>query len=290
MIRQKSKGALHYIGGESRKERRSSASHCMRKRFGIPSLTWSNPLNPIYAENGNRKKHSPSASVQCANWVLALLETRLRKFVPLHNLEMPFNEGRPGKGWLVGFIGRNRLSLKKANMISAERKSVTSNPFVIYDFYNTMEKLIQEKSLGLSQIWNFDDSGFPTDPQRCKVVGVKGKEAYKVTAGAGRENITTLAVVTAASWKGIGPVNHFFWYKFTIDLERGKALPGTFYTVLLLDGHLTHTSIPVLQKCLDDDITIVKLPLHTTDKHQPLYVCCLLSPPPPPSKESGNES
>ena len=54
MIHQKSKESLHSIGWESRKEPRSSASHCMRKMLGIPGVTWSNPLNPIYAKNGNR--------------------------------------------------------------------------------------------------------------------------------------------------------------------------------------------------------------------------------------------
>ena len=39
MIHQKSKGSLHSIGWESRKEPRSSASHCMRKMLGIPGVT-----------------------------------------------------------------------------------------------------------------------------------------------------------------------------------------------------------------------------------------------------------
>ena len=47
------------------------------------------------------------------------------------------------------------------------------------------------------QIWNCDESGFLTDPQKCKVVSVKGEVAYKVTPGARRENITTLAVCNA---------------------------------------------------------------------------------------------
>ena len=96
-------------------------------------------------------------------------------------------------------MSRNGLSLKKANMISAARKSMIANPFKIYDFYETIEKIIKDKNLQPHQIWNCDESGFPTDPQKCKVVGVKGKQRYKVTCDAGRENITTLAVCSAAS-------------------------------------------------------------------------------------------
>ena len=36
---------------------------------------------------------------------------------------------------------RNRLTLKKAEMISSCRFSNTSNPFIIYDFYGTLEKV-----------------------------------------------------------------------------------------------------------------------------------------------------
>ena len=93
---------------------------------------------------------------------------------------------------------RNNLSMKKANMISITRKSATGNPFVVYDFYEKLEKIIMENNLQPHQIWNCDGSGFPNDPGKCKVVSVKGKTAYKVTCGARRENITTLAVFWAA--------------------------------------------------------------------------------------------
>ena len=38
---------------------------------------------------------------------------------------------RPGKDWLRAFLDRNKLSMKKANMITT--KSATSNPFIKYD-------------------------------------------------------------------------------------------------------------------------------------------------------------
>jgi len=36
---------------------------------------------------------------------------------------------------------RNHLTLKKAEMISTARMSNTSNPFIIFDFYDTLEKV-----------------------------------------------------------------------------------------------------------------------------------------------------
>ena len=36
---------------------------------------------------------------------------------------------------------RNKLTLKKAEMIRSSRIANTSNPFIIYDFYNTLERV-----------------------------------------------------------------------------------------------------------------------------------------------------
>ena len=77
------------------------------------------------------------------------------------------------------------MSLKKANIISSARTSATSNPFIIYDFYDVLERLMREKKFKPKQVWNCDESGFPHDPLKCRVVIIKGKTAYKVTCGAG---------------------------------------------------------------------------------------------------------
>ena len=44
--------------------------------------------------------------------------------------------------------------------------------------------------------------------------------------------------------------------------------------LLLYDGHLTHVSAPVIEKALDEDVTILKFPPHVTDVLQPLDVAC----------------
>ena len=108
-----------------------------------------------------------------------------------------FKDGRPGPDWLKLFMKRNKLSFKKTNMISAARKSATSNPFIIYNFYDQLDEIVTQNNLTPKLIWNCDESEFPTHPQKCKVVLVKGEIAYKVTPGACRENITTLAVCNA---------------------------------------------------------------------------------------------
>lgn len=44
--------------------------------------------------------------------------------------------------WIKSFMKRNGLSHKKAEMISTARKANTSNPFIIFDFYDQLEQVI----------------------------------------------------------------------------------------------------------------------------------------------------
>ena len=115
-------------------------------------------------------------------------------------------------------------------MISSAHKSCTTNPFIINDFYDTLETIIKEYDLQPHQIWNCDESGFPSDPQKCKVVSIKGEAAYKVTCGAGRENTTTLAVCNAAG-HALDPLIIFLGKNLQSTWRGENALPKTFYGI-----------------------------------------------------------
>ena len=39
-------------------------------------------------------------------------------------------------------------------MISTARLSTTDNPFIVYDFYEQLEMIVQQKKLKLAQLWN----------------------------------------------------------------------------------------------------------------------------------------
>ena len=196
---------------------------------------------------------------------------------------------------------RNRLSTKKASIINAARKAATSNPFILYDFYEKLEEVMKAKSFEPSQIWNCNESGFSTDPNRCKVVAPIGKPGVKVTSGCGRENITVLATC-CASGRALDPLIIFQGKIFQNIWKGSKSLPKTNYGVsengwmtteifydwfkefikqvtvrpllLIYDEHLSHVSINVIEKAIEEDITILKFPPHVTDKLQPLDVTC----------------
>ena len=42
---------------------------------------------------------------------------------------------------MKNFLKRNRLTMKKAEMISTAEIANTSNPFIMYNFYGTLERL-----------------------------------------------------------------------------------------------------------------------------------------------------
>ena len=86
--------------------------------------------------------------------------------------------GYPGPDWLKSFMDRNSLSLKEATKLSRAWYNATKNPFIIYDYFDLLEKTIHE--LGLQNraelIWNSDESGLLHEPKKCKIVSVKGHE------------------------------------------------------------------------------------------------------------------
>ena len=56
------------------------------------------------------------------------------------------------------------------------------------------------------------------------------------------------------------------WFDSLTALVRERPL------LLIFDGHLTHVSIQVIEKAIEEDVTILKLLPHVKDKLQPLDV------------------
>ena len=70
-------------------------------------------------------------------------------YVTANNIHMPFTNNWPGKDWVQNFMRHNKLSTKKANIISSTQKSSTLNPFLIHDFYDGIKEIITTKKTRL---------------------------------------------------------------------------------------------------------------------------------------------
>ena len=65
------------------------------------------------------------------------LKDIVQNYVTTNNINTSFRNNQTGKDWVRNFMRRNKLSTKKANIISSARNSSTSNPFLIHDYRKT---------------------------------------------------------------------------------------------------------------------------------------------------------
>ena len=70
----------------------------------------------------------------------------------------------PEEKWLKNSMERNTLFMRKAEMISGIQKANTWKSFIFFDFYDHLKKIYYEHpDLDESKIFNYDETGFPTD-------------------------------------------------------------------------------------------------------------------------------
>lgn len=223
-------------------------------------------------------------------------------YIVLNKLETRFKNQRPGPDWFLSFRKRNHLSIKLPQSIEHSRCDQT-NPWVIYDFFEKITDLVEK--LGLKgkpgQIFNCDETSFCHDPSKTRVVGAVNQKSQRKTSTSGGENTTTLLCVSAegkmlpllcvfkgksvmegwidnevptqtaiaASERGWMETKLFYnWFKDVFLTNIGAERP----VLLLYDGHSTHISTNLIQLAQQNEVTIVKLPPHTTHVLQPLDV------------------
>jgi hypothetical protein len=226
----------------------------------------------------------------------------------LFNYEItnPFKDSRPGPDWLRSFTKRHRFSLKKGATMQFARFNTTRNPFIIYDFYDTLhEEMTTLNIMNKPEcIFNLDETSFPLDPgSDYKTYGTVGEPTIRVVAGGGRENVTVMATINAAGQSmpplvifkgariphncyadriingtgiGISPngwmtreiFDQWFYQHFLKFIEEKGISP----VLLIVDGHSSHTSIQTLRKATASGVSILRLPAHCTDLLQPLDV------------------
>ena len=235
-----------------------------------------------------------------------LLEFRelVREYLLANKIDTIFSGDLPGYDWSVAFMKRHHLTLKKGGMMQLARKSVTSDPFVIYGFYNLLK--CEMDRLQISDrpecLWNLDETCFPLDPSKPKTIGSIGSKTVRLTCGSNRENITVLGICSADG-SAMDPIIVFKGKNMQTSWVGSNALPDTQYAVtdsgwmtrpvfedifksfvertkdtrpllLIYDGHLSHTSLATIELAMEENITIIKLPAHCTDLLQPLDVAC----------------
>lgn len=224
------------------------------------------------------------------------------RYVTEKKMKTPFKNNVPGEDWFLGFKKRHRLSLKKPQSLEFARKKAT-DPFVIQNYFDLLEQTLID--LGLhdkpQQIYNIDETNFCLDPSKSKVVGQKNVPSARITSGPGRENITVLMGGNANGdklpplvvFKGkniweqwIPPENQIFPNMGFVSSENGWMETELFCNyfnknflrncvpqrpiLLIFDGHSTHLDIKLIESAVANDVTILKLPPHSSHLLQPM--------------------
>lgn len=224
------------------------------------------------------------------------------EYVQENKLKTPFKNNIPGDEWFKNFKLRHKLSIKKPQSVEYARKKMT-DPFVINEHFDLLESTLKELSLQNKpqNIWNLDESSFCHDPSKTKILGDRGKPSSRTVASPGRENTTVLSAVSASGlkapplivykgkniWDAWIPAEEdsfegmsfaaskngwmesdifFNYFKKTLLTALGPERP----TLIVFDGHSTHITIPLIEFAMANDITILKLPPHTSHLLQPL--------------------
>lgn len=168
------------------------------------------------------------------------------------------------------------MTLKKPEPLEAVRRRAASDPWVIYEFYDLLEKInISEPK----QVWNCDETGFCTDQKKKKSAC---RDWWIDIQGQGKENITALACVSA-NGDSLSPFLIFPGQRLWSNWKGKNALQGTMYAhsdkgwmttiifedffrhfcntilirplLLIFDGHISHLSSATIQLAIKENVT-----------------------------------
>jgi len=204
-----------------------------------------------------------------------------------------------GNGWFCAFLKRNSsISIRTPEATSIAR-AMSFNKQNVENFKKLAEVFDRTKFQGY-EIWNMDETGVTTVVKPSKVVATKGvKQIGAVTSGE-RGTLVTVAVAVSASGNSILPMfifprlqfkDHFirdgppgcigagnnsgwmteydfltFMQHFVKNTRSSKDSP----VLLLLDNHVSHISINIINYARDHGVVMLSFPPHCSHRLQPL--------------------
>ncbi|XP_047139075.1 uncharacterized protein LOC124814990 [Hydra vulgaris] len=209
-----------------------------------------------------------------------------------------------GKEWLKIFRKKysKELSLRKPAATSLARSTAFNRQNVVLTFQNYEVALGLEQNQGITafNIWNVDETSVSTVHHPPKILAKKGqKQVGVMTSGERGYSVTMIGAINSGG-SYIPPILIFPRKKFK-DFMLKEAPEGTLGganpsgwsnedlflgfmkhfvkhtrsskenpSILLLDNHESHISIPTIQLAKYNGITMVTFHPHTSHKMQPL--------------------
>lgn len=225
------------------------------------------------------------------------------RYAEQHKIVHKFDKtkGLAGKDWLYGFLRRSpEIKLRQPEGTSLNRIA-SFNKESVKLFFSNLQTVLEKFKFEPNSVYNMDETGITTVQNKCpKVYGQKGSK--KVGAAISGERGRTITAVFAMNAAGNyippmiiyprkrmpktleknGPIGALYkcskngWINSELFLQwlghfRNYAKPSVTEPVLLvLDNHSSHISIAAFNFCKENNIHMVSLPPHTSDRLQPL--------------------
>ncbi|XP_066591430.1 uncharacterized protein [Prorops nasuta] len=170
----------------------------------------------------------------------------------------------------------------------------------ISKFFDNLTRVLDKYNFRPHNIYNVDETGITTVQKPTKVVGVRGTKYVGSITSAERGTFVTMCLAVNAVGNSVPPMFIFprknFYYHFIRDgpvgsignanssgwMQESEFLifikhfvkhvnpSETNRVLLILDNHSSHLSIPLIDFCRANFITLISFPLHTSHKLQPL--------------------
>lgn len=245
--------------------------------------------------------------LNCAHMFHGLTVKKLRSLVydlaRANKLKYPNGwdkEKMAGRDWYYGFMQRNaQLSVRQPEATSLAR-ATAFNRHTVSAYFDILEAAYNKHKVTGAQIFNLDETGVTTVHKVPKIVGPKGfKQVGQVTSGE-RGELVTMCCIVSATGQAVPPV-FVFPRKNLKDALMNGAPEGSLGLVhssgwmtadnfvlvikhiarhvrpspehpiiVIMDNHESHIGYSALEEAKANNITIITLPPHTSNKTQPL--------------------
>ncbi|CAH2015814.1 unnamed protein product, partial [Acanthoscelides obtectus] len=224
------------------------------------------------------------------------------QFAHRNGIPHPFNnETRlAGRDWTRQFMKRNRLSLRTPRKTSVAR-TMGFNQQQLSQYFENLKYVLEKYKFPANRIYNMDESGFQTVPSKLpKHVAPTGKRevAKNVAAEQGktvtvacsmsatghyvppffifaRKRLNSLLIKDAPSGSALGVTDSGYMnsLRFVDYLEHFRKYTNPTFDspiLLILDNHISHTSLQAITYAKNNNIHLLSLPPHSSHRTQPL--------------------